>query len=101
MGLIQREGIDMDVVRPWQWATLPGREDPVEIVSYPIPANGSSEIDRNATIMVRMTVGDPTSIKEVLFRFVACFSPDRHEWYYRQKRYYNDNPTAFVFVDGE
>lgn len=99
--LIQRAGKDMDPVKPWQWATLPGRSDPVEIVSYPSPAKGATEINREATIMVRMTVGDPTSIKEVLFRHVACFSPDRHEWFYRPKRFYSDNPTAFFFRDRE
>ena len=96
---IQRLGIDHDPVRPWQWADMPLRSDPVEIVSYPIPAKGRAEIDRDATIMVRMRVGDPTSIREVPFRLVACFAPDRHEWFYRTKRYYGDNPTAFVFDD--
>jgi hypothetical protein len=76
-----------------------GTESAVEIVSYPIPADGRTEIDRDATIMVRITVGDPTSIREVPFRHIACFSPDRHEWYYRPKRYYGDNPTAFIFTD--
>ena len=97
--VVQRKGRDMDPVRPWQWADMPLKHDPVEIVSYPIPAEGKSEIDNNATIMVRMTVGDPTSIREVPFRLIACFCPSRHEWYYRTKRYYNDNPTAFVFSD--
>ena len=96
---MQRKGIDMDPVKPWQWATLPGRSAPVEIVSYPIPAEGrGTEIDCDATIMVRMTVGDPTSIQEIPFRYVACFSPDRHEWHARPKRYYSDNPTAFIFT---
>jgi len=46
-------------------------------------------------------VGDPTSIKEIPFRHTACFSPDRHEWYKRPRRYYGDNPTAFHFSDEE
>ena len=97
--LIQRKGRDMDPVKPWQWADMPLYPHPVEIVSYPIPAEGKSEIDESATIMVRMMPGDPTSIREVSFRLIACFAPDRHEWYYRPKRYYGDNPTAFVFTD--
>jgi len=98
-GLIQRPGVDHDPIKPWQWADLPFRPDPVEIVSYPIPAAGHSAIDRDATIMVRMAVGDPTTIKEVPLRLIACFAPDRHEWYYRPKYRYNDNPTAFIFSD--
>ena len=99
MSIIQRPGIDHDPVRPWQWADMPLHPDPVEIVSYPIPAAGRAEIDRGATIMIRMLPGDPTSIREVPFRSIACFSPDRHEWYSRPRRYYSDNPTAFVFAD--
>ena len=76
------------------------KADPVEIVSYPIPASGcGAEINRDATIMVRMRVGDPTSICEVPLRLIACFSADRHEWYYRPKHRYNDNPSAFIFAD--
>ena len=97
---IQRQGKDQDPVRPWVWATLPGRSEPVEVVSYPIPHEDAvGEIDLRATIMVRMTVGDPTSIREVPFRWTACFEADRHEWFYRPKRYYSDNPTAFHFAD--
>lgn len=94
MNEIRREGIDHDPVKPWQWGTLPLRGDPVEIVSYPIPNEGSED-----TIMVRMKVGDPTSIKEIPFKAVACFAPDRHEWFLRPRRYYSDNPTAFIFED--
>ena len=99
--MIQRPGIDHDPVKPWQWGDLPLYPHPVEIVSYPIPAAGKgAEIDRSATIMVRMVPGDPTSIREVLFRHVACFAPDRHEWSLRRRFYYDrDNPTAFVFID--
>ncbi len=57
------------------------------------------QIDARATIMVRMTVGDPTSIREVPLKWIACFEPDRHPWWYRLKHYYGDNPTAFVFTD--
>ena len=100
MALIKRPGIDHDPIRPWVWADTPFRSDPMEVVSYPIPAEGSNgEIDDRATIMVRMTVGDPTSIREVPLKQIACFSPDRHEWWYRPKHYYGDNPTAFVFTD--
>lgn len=91
---MQRAGIDHDEIRPWQWATMPLKGSPVEIVSYPIPND-----DEPDTIMVRLTVGDPTSIKEVPLKMVACFAPDRHEDFYRPKQYYSDNPTAFVFTD--
>lgn len=100
MGLIQREGKDHDPVCPWVWATIPLRSDPVEIVSYPIPAAGSETvIDRDATIMARMKVGDPTSIREIPFHIVACFDSDRHEWHDRRRTYYSDNPTVFHFTD--
>ena len=98
-GLTRRPGIDHDPVKPWQWGDIALKTDPVEIVSYPIPAAGRQEIDCDATIMVRMRVGDPTSICEVSLRLVSCFAPDRHEWYYRPKQRYSDNPTAFIFID--
>lgn len=94
----QRPGRDHDPVRPWVWADMPLRSDPVEVVSYPIPAQ--SGLEEDATITVRMTVGDPTSITEVPLRHIACFAPDRHEWWQRPRRYYSDNPTAFIFTDG-
>ena len=98
--LIQRKGIDHDPVRPWVWATLPLRGDPVEVVSYPVPAESSGDvIDEHAVIMIRMTVGDPTTIKEVPFKRVACFEPDRHEWWYRPRLYSNEDPTSFIFLD--
>jgi len=74
--LIQREGIDHDPVRPWMLATLPLGQI-VEILSYPIPAQGKDVIDRDATIMVRMKVDDPTTLREIPFRLTACFNPDR------------------------
>lgn len=91
MNNIFRKGIDHDPVKPWHWATLVMRNNPVEIVSYPDPVDN--------TVFVRMTVGDPTSVRYVPRRALAAFSPDRHEWYYRPRRYYSDNPTAFVFTD--
>ncbi|KKM01147.1 hypothetical protein LCGC14_1797380 [marine sediment metagenome] len=84
-----REGIDHDPVVPWNWATIVGRSDPVEIVSYPT----------DKQVFVRMTVGDPTSARWVPLKAIAAFSPDRHEWFYRPQLYYSDNPTAFVFSD--
>ncbi len=87
---LQREGIDHDPVKPWNWATLTCRTDPVEIVSYPDPMDD--------TVVVRMHVGDPTSIRTVSLAHVAAFSPDRHEWNERPRQYYNDNPTAFYFT---
>lgn len=73
---MKREGIDHDEVKPWNWATLTGRSKPVEILSYPIP-NG----DKPDTIMVRLTIGDPTTLREVPLSAIAAFSPDRHEDY--------------------
>ena len=97
---IQRPGIDHDPIKPWVWGTLAGRSDPVEVVSYPIPAEGSgATMDAGATIMVRMMPGDPTSIREAPLRAVACFEADRHEWFYRPKRYYGDTDRAFHFTD--
>ena len=99
MNPIQRIGIDHDPVVPWNWASLPFREAPVEICSWPIPHPLKAVADEDATIMVRMTVGDPTSIKEVPLKLIAAFEPYRHEWFYRPKKYYSDNPTAFIFTD--
>ena len=71
--LMKRPGIDHDPVKPWNWATMAGRPDPVEILSYPDP---------DGTIMVRTTVGDPTTLVEVPVKDIAAFSPDRHEQSY-------------------
>lgn len=82
--IIKRAGIDHDPVMPWMWATLPLRTNPVEILSYPIPhEDADGVIDERATIMIRMTPGDPTTLKEVSFRAIACFHPSRHEDYYK------------------
>lgn len=100
-GLIQRRGKDHDPVRPLVWGTMPFYGPPVEVMSYPIPhRDACGVIDSRATIMVRMTVGDPTSIKEVPFELVSCFTADRHEWNRRDRIYYdNSNPSAFIFSD--
>ncbi len=90
MNEVLRKGIDHDSVKPWNWATIVMRSDPVEIVSYPTP---------DETVMVRMKVGDPTSIKEVPLKAIAAFSPDRHEWNSRERVYYGDSDTAFIFKD--
>ena len=81
-------------IKPWMWATLPFRSDPVEIVSYPCPQDGDDDI-----VMVRMKVGDPTSIEAVPAKSVAAFDPSSHEWSCRPRRRYGDNPTAFIFAD--
>lgn len=75
MNLLKRKGIDHDFVKPWNWATLAGRTEPVEILSYPTPEE---------TIMIRMVVGDPTTLREVPLKAIAAFSPDRHENYYTE-----------------
>jgi len=87
----QRRNIDHDPVKPWNWASLVGRTDPVEIVSYPDPIE--------QTILVRLIIGDPTSIRYVPVSAIAAFSPDRHEWNLRPRLYYSDDPTAFIFKD--
>jgi len=79
-------------MKPWVWATLP-LHGPVEVVSYPWYEDGVWQVN------VRMKVGDPTSMKTVKARMVACFDPSSHEDYYREKVYYSDNPTAFHFKD--
>ena len=68
---MKRPGIDHDDVKPWNWATIAGRTTPVEIVSFPDPIDD--------TILVRMTVGDPATIREDPVKAIAAFSPDRHE----------------------
>lgn len=81
-------------IKPWQWATLLCQGAPVEIVSYPFPRD-----DGKKSVMVRMTVGDPTTLREVDARSVAAFEPDRHEDFYRPKEYYSDDPSVFCFTD--
>ena len=88
---VLRKGIDHDEVKPWNWATIVLRSDPVEIVSYPDPIE--------KTVVVRMLPGDPTSIRTVPLAAIAAFSPDRHEWCSRPRHYYSDNPSAFIFTD--
>ena len=80
-------------IKPWQWATMIGQAGPVEIVSYPDPVDD--------TVFVRMTPGDPTTACYVPTKSVAAFEPDRHEWFYRPKRYYSDDPSVFTFLDKE
>jgi hypothetical protein len=103
MKTVTRQGIDHDPVKPWNWATFGIEGDPVEIVSYPIPADDIDCTHQRGrcrcTVMVRRKVGDPTSLREVPLRLIAAFSPDRHEWILRERRYDSDNPTAFIFVD--
>lgn len=82
---IQRKGIDHDPVAPWCWATMVGRGEPVEILSYPIPAEGKSEIDNDATIMVRLTIGDCRTLTEVPFKSVACFDKSRADLELQEK----------------
>jgi len=79
-------------IKPWQWATVVGKTDPVEIVSYPDP---------DGFVMVRMLPGDPTTLERIPVKFIAAFEPDRHEWFYRPKRYYSDDPNVFSFIDQE
>lgn len=76
----QREGIDHDPVVPHTWASVPGRSDPVEVMSYPIPTKGDGlEIDHfTSTVMVRLRIGDPTSLVEMPLKAVACFDKSRY-----------------------
>lgn len=74
---IQRKGIDHDPIQPWYWGTTPFGHI-VEILSYPVPhQDARGEIDSRATIMVRTTPGDPTTLREIPLKFVAVFHPDR------------------------
>jgi hypothetical protein len=74
-GLLQRPGLDHDPIKPGMLATLL-RHGEVEVMSYPIPAGAGALIDRHATLMVRTTIGDPTTLKEVPikaeFTFIPC-----------------------------
>ena len=70
MNQVFRKGTDHDEVKPWNWATLPLREQPVEIVSYPCPVTG--------TVFVRMTPGDPTTLREIPLKYIAAFKPSRY-----------------------
>lgn len=80
--VMQRVGWDHDPIKPWQWATMVGRVKPVEILSFPIPADGDTQADpETATIMVRLTVGDPCTLAEVPLSRVAVFHPSQHEDY--------------------
>lgn len=76
----QREGIDHDPVEPFAWATIPGRRDPVDVMSYPISAKGDGlEINHSrATVMVRLRIDDPTSLVEMPLKSVACFNKNRY-----------------------
>jgi len=91
MNEVLRPGIDHDPVKPWNWGTLAGRTDPVEIVSYVDPEDD--------TVFVRMTPGDPTSAQWVPLRALAAFAPDRHEWFTRTRRPWPGDSTAFTFTD--
>jgi hypothetical protein len=68
-GHLKRPGIDHDAVKPGNLGTLPLRSAPVEIVSLPCPVTQS--------VMVRMIVGDPTTLQEVPLNQIAAFAPDR------------------------
>lgn len=98
MAVIQRKHLDMDPVRPWVWASLVGGRT-VEVVSYPIPREGAAADDlKGASIMVRLTPGDPGTLREVPFSAVACFDRTRHEWWFERERVYY-GPNEFVFAD--
>jgi len=95
----QRQGIDKVPVAPWAWATLAGQTDPVEVVSFPIPAEGQCNIDANASVVVRIKVGEPGSLRQVRLEDIACFDKEDHEWDNRPKHIYDCGINAFVFMD--
>lgn len=100
-GKYQRPGKDHDPIRPFMWATMVGQEDPVQVLSYPIPAGQDGVIDEaTATIMVRTQVGDPGSLREVPLRAVACFDESRHPWASRSRVYVDDGIDSYYFKDG-
>jgi len=80
-------------MKPWVWATWPCKGDPIEVTSYPWYENGEW------WVMARAKVGDPTSNRKWKAKGVACFDPSSHEDFYREKIYYSDNPTDFIFAD--
>ena len=75
-GLLQRPGLDHDPIKPGMFATLL-RHGEVEVMSYPIPAEAGALIDRHATLMVRTTIGDPTTLKEIPLKALAVYEPGR------------------------
>lgn len=90
--------MSVDPIKPWNWATVPPRRDPVEIVSYPFPKD-----DGTTGIAVRRMLGDPNTLEEVNADQVSAFPPTVHEWYMNRERVYYDpnNPTAFYFKDDD
>jgi hypothetical protein len=85
--------MENDLVKPWNWATLPGCTDPVEIVSYPFPDELLGE-----AVMVRTRIGDPTSLRKVPLRDVEGFSRTSHGWNAREVVSCPSH-VGFYFVD--
>lgn len=84
-GLVQRKGRDHDPIKPGMWADALFCPTTLEIMSYPVPAEGmpvkQSVRDRTATVMVRTIVGDPTTLREVnLKKITGVFDPSRMNW---------------------
>jgi hypothetical protein len=73
-----RPGIDHDPVAPWVWGSYKMRE-PIEVMSFACPARPDGIIDDEATLMIRTTPGDPTTLIEVPLKDVACFDRSRHQ----------------------
>jgi hypothetical protein len=95
---IQREGIDLDPLIPWNWANMTGKVEPVEIVSYPIP--GTVLTDDDDTIMVRLQIGNPCTLTEIrISQLSCCYHPSRHPWWTRTRWQYGDDPSAFQWSD--
>jgi hypothetical protein len=123
MAVIQRPGVDHDPVKPYNWATIAGQTDPVEILSYPFPATcghcigsgeqllfpgttgtcvhcgGTGNREDDQRVMVRMKPGDPTTLKEVPLGAIGAFAPDRHEWFTRERVHYSDDPNVWIWKD--
>ncbi len=76
-GLLQRKGMDHDPIKPGMFATV-GLTGEMEVVSYPVPANGYNPvIDKDATIVVKPIneLGDPI---EVPLKIVYVYDPSRN-----------------------
>lgn len=96
---LKRLGWDHDAVEPWVWGEY-RLGHVVEVLSFAIPAaDAAGTIDERATIMVRMVPGDPTTLKEVALKDVACFEQTRHPWGLRPMYVYGDGNNAFYFTD--
>lgn len=77
-GLWTRPGFDHDPIKPGMHGDY-GIGHRVEVLSFPVPhKDADGAIDHRSTLMVRMTPGDPTTLREVPITLVAVYCPSRN-----------------------